>query len=232
MFEAIHGSAPLIAGKNIANPSALLQAAIMMLVHIGQTDMANTLQNAWLCTLENGLHTADIYQPALSKEKLNTSSFANAVIHYLGDKPKTLPASHFQTNTQPIRTQSTHYQRQKKELVGIDIYLHWDEASRNPHTLGQLIESIHSRVFKLDAISNRGTDVYPQDFPETFCTDHWRLRFLAKPRNGQDTGIGFVTHADIIELLTHLQRLGLDFIKTEHLYRFNGKLGFSTPSGE
>ena len=87
MFEAIHGSAPDIAGKKIANPSGLLNAAIQMLVHINQPEVAATIENAWLKTLEDGIHTADIYTPEYSKKKANTDEFADAVIARLGQNP-------------------------------------------------------------------------------------------------------------------------------------------------
>ena len=62
MFEAVHGSAPDIAGKDVANPSGLLMAATQLLVHVGAADVAERVKNAWLCTLEDGIHTADIYR--------------------------------------------------------------------------------------------------------------------------------------------------------------------------
>ena len=80
MFEAVHGSAPDIAGKAIANPSGLLNAAVQMLIHINQPDIATLIENAWLKTLEDGMHTADIYSPSHSKEKVGTQAFAQAVI--------------------------------------------------------------------------------------------------------------------------------------------------------
>ena len=64
MFEAIHGSAPDITGQGIANPSGLLHGAIMMLVHIGQAEVAEKIHNAWLKTLEDGFHTAEIASEA------------------------------------------------------------------------------------------------------------------------------------------------------------------------
>ena len=91
MFEAIHGSAPRRAGQNIANPSGLLQGAIMMLNHIGQTDVAEKVQNAWLKTLEDGIHTYDIFKEGTSKQKVGTKEFAQAVIANLGKKPTILP---------------------------------------------------------------------------------------------------------------------------------------------
>ncbi|MEO1438697.1 MAG: NADP-dependent isocitrate dehydrogenase, partial [Bacteroidota bacterium] len=90
MFEAIHGSAPDIAGLGIANPSGLIQGSIMMLNYIGETDAAAKIQNAWLKTLEDGIHTPDIYHPEISKEKVGTQAFADAVIARLGQMPETL----------------------------------------------------------------------------------------------------------------------------------------------
>ncbi|HSW71731.1 MAG TPA: NADP-dependent isocitrate dehydrogenase, partial [Gammaproteobacteria bacterium] len=97
MFEAIHGSAPDIAGKKLANPSGLLHGAIQMLVHINQPEIAAAIEDAWLKTIEEGIHTADIYSVERSKKKVNTDEFAEAVIKRLGQKP-----SHFK----PVSYQS------------------------------------------------------------------------------------------------------------------------------
>ncbi|TPW09024.1 MAG: isocitrate dehydrogenase, partial [bacterium] len=92
MFEAIHGSAPRRAGQNLANPSGLLLGAVMMLVHIGQTDVAEKVHNAWLKTIEDGVHTYDVFDERVSKEKVGTKEFAQAVVARLGQKPSTLKA--------------------------------------------------------------------------------------------------------------------------------------------
>ena len=80
MFEAIHGSAPRRAGQNLANPSGLLLAAVMMLVHIGQGEVATRVYNAWLKTIEDGIHTYDIFREGVSRQKVGTNEFADAVI--------------------------------------------------------------------------------------------------------------------------------------------------------
>src|SRR3989475_3228656 len=90
MFEAIHGSAPRRAGQNVANPSGLLLGAVMMLVHINQPDVATAVHNAWLRTLEDGIHTYDIYDEHISKQKVGTKEFAEAVIAHLGQQPQVL----------------------------------------------------------------------------------------------------------------------------------------------
>ena len=90
MFEAIHGSAPRRAGQNMANPSGLLLAAIQMLVHIGQSEVASRVHNGWLKTIEDGIHTYDIYSEEHSRQKVGTWEFSQAVVERLGEKPTTL----------------------------------------------------------------------------------------------------------------------------------------------
>src|SRR5438046_4024576 len=90
MFEAIHGSAPRRAGQNLANPSGLLMGAIMMLVHIGQTNTAERVHNAWLRTIEDGIHTYDIYNKQTSKQKVGTKEYAKDVAERMGKRPQTL----------------------------------------------------------------------------------------------------------------------------------------------
>jgi len=226
MFEAIHGCAPLIAGQNIANPSALLQAAVMMLGHMGQSRIAEKIQHAWLKTIEAGLHTADIYTEGRSHAKLGTAAFAQAVIDHLGQKPTYLKPAVCQHH--PISVSSSpRPMRAKKQLVGIDVFLHWDEADRCASVLADLIQTINHRVLAFKFLSNRGVCVYPAAELSVDCTDHWCARFVAKPRLAGSSDLGFVTHADVISLLESIQKLGLDFIQTQNLYKIGDQMGFS-----
>src|SRR5258708_7117991 len=93
MFEAIHGSAPRRANQNLANPSGLLLGGVLMLVHIGQPDVAELVHNAWLRTIEDGVHTYDIYKEGTSKQKVGTKEFAEAVAARVGQQPKYLKAA-------------------------------------------------------------------------------------------------------------------------------------------
>lgn len=227
MFEAIHGSAPSIAGKDIANPSGLINAAVMMLVHIGQPEVAASINNAWLKTLEDGVHTADIYQIGVSSRIAGTQEFADAVISNLGDKPRRLKSVAFHTLAEDrlarVTPPSPDFQ---KELVGVDVFLDWNEDRRNPNTLGERLKSLGNDQLSLQIITNRGVKVYPDGQPETFCTDHWRCRFMA-PEEGEGT----ITHTQIIDLLRQVDDAGLDFIKTEQLYRINGQRAYSLAQG-
>src|SRR5438270_7049338 len=131
MFEAIHGSAPRRAGQNIANPSGLLLAAVMMLVHIDQPDVATQVHNAWLRTIEDGIHTYDIYVEGVSKAKVGTVEFAEAVIARLGQEPHMLKAVGYTSAPTHITNEhvSTSSFSEKKDLVGIDVFLDWHSGS-------------------------------------------------------------------------------------------------------
>jgi isocitrate dehydrogenase len=232
MFEAIHGSAPDISGKKIANPSGLLNAAIMMLAHIGQSDVADTIKNAWLTTLEDGIHTADIYQETISKEKVNTDDFANAIIARLGKTPKTLPTSFLKKGSGTITIPEYKRSESKKELVGTDVFIDWKGS--NPEEIGIALSAIKSHNLKLKMITNRGVKVFPNGLAETYCTDHWRCRFVALDANIAKTEPKYenVEYEQVIALLSKLYNEGFDVIKTENLYEFDGKRGFSLGQGE
>lgn len=229
MYEAIHGSAPDIAGKGVANPSGLLLAGILMLVRLRQTEAAETLHNAWLCTLEEGIHTGDIYTEGISKKRVGTDEFTQAIVDRLGKRPQALQPIVYQVkntanlvDTPTIATPKPP----KKELVGVDVFLDWHPVDRDPNELGALLmQYANTPDLQLNLISNRGLVVYPGGLPETFCTDHWRCRFM--PTNGE-----LVQHHQILALLDRIQAAGLDFIKIENLYNFDGQAGYSMGQGE
>lgn len=225
MFEAIHGSAPDIAGQDIANPSGLLNAAVMMLVHINQPDVASKIQNAWLKTIEEGIHTPDIYTEAKSKKKVGTQDFAKAVIERLGQKPSVFHPVAFagssQTHKKAVTIQHT---KEKKQLVGVDVFFDWDQGTVGE--LAQKINDITSGRLNLQTITSLGLKLWPGNDNVPVRSDHWRGRFVPK---GEDKT---AKHEDIIQLLEILSQAGIDFIKAENLYTFNDKLGFSLAQGE
>ncbi len=223
MFEAIHGSAPRRAGQNMANPSGLLQGAIQMLTHIGQTEIAEKVQNAWLKTIESGIHTYDIYEDGKSKMKVGTKEFAEAVIKNLGQKPSQLPAVSYQKD---VKLNLPKYQRKpakKKDLVGVDFFVHW--ADTDPDRLAAIVKKIETADIQLNMITNRGIKVYPDGFSETFCTDHWRCRFKPLDRKS-------ITKQTIIELLSAAEKNQIDIVKTENLYEFDNKPAYSLGQGQ
>ncbi len=232
MFEAIHGSAPDIAAQNIANPSGLLNAAVMMLAHLGQNDVADKIKNAWLVTLENGIHTADIYQDSISKRKVGTSDFADAVISNLGLKPESLTESSLSKGSGKIIIPEYQRANRNKELVGVDVFIDW--RGDNPKVVGDKLSAIALYNLKLKMITNRGVKVYPDGLKETYCTDHWRCRFVAVNTiaNKAEPDYSPINYEQVVALLSKLHSEGFDIIKTENLYEFDGKRGFSLGQGE
>ncbi len=225
MFEAIHGSAPRRAGQNLANPSGLLLGAVLMLVHIDQPEVAEHAHNGWLRTLEEGVHTYDIYTEGISKQKVGTKEFADAVIARLGKKPETFkPVSYAHRRPNVAAKDRAVQAAAKTELVGVDIYVEW--SSRNPDELAKTLKRVDVDGLALSIISNRGLKVWPDGVPETFCTDSFRCRFI-----GKKPGVP-VTQRHIISLLERVDAAGLGVVKTESLRNFDGKPGFTLSQGE
>ncbi|MDZ4805709.1 MAG: NADP-dependent isocitrate dehydrogenase [Candidatus Eisenbacteria bacterium] len=223
MFEAIHGSAPRRAGQNLANPSGLLLGAVMMLVHIGQTDVAEKVHNAWLKTIEDGVHTYDVFDEKVSKEKVGTKEFAQAVVARLGQKPATLKAVTYEAGHTMViepgpRTTSA------RELVGVDVFLHWAAGTAND--LAGALTRLNGDGLTLKTISNRGQKVWPDGLPETFTTDLWGCRFQSAQAGSP------IQHRQIVSLLSRIHESGLDFVKTENLNTFDGKPGYTLGQGE
>jgi isocitrate dehydrogenase len=224
MFEAIHGSAPDIAGKNIANPSGLLNAAVLMLVHIGCTQEAAAIKNAWLLALEEGQHTGDIFNAAHSRKKCTTAEFAEAVIARLGKLPTLFPVVKF-GDDKPHRIVCVDRKDARvidKQLVGIDVYL--DDRRHTPAQIGEVLATVDS-PFALEVITSRGLKVWPGECSANL-SDHWRCRFLAKDPER------CVDHAAILALLAAVSAQEFDIIKTENLYRFDGEPGYTVAQGQ
>jgi isocitrate dehydrogenase len=195
----------------------------MMLHHIGESETAIKIQNAWLKTLEEGKHTADIYSADLTKEKLGTKEFAEAVIANLGKEPSVLKVQN-QSEVKPITVPVVRFKAsKKKELLGVDIFA---DAEMSPDALAEKLKagSVGSPL-ELVMITNRGVKVWPNGFEETFCTNHWRCRFMT-------TDESVIQGDQIIELMTLLNKGGIDIIKSENLYQFDGVKSFSLGQGQ
>lgn len=224
MFEAVHGSAPDISGQGIANPSGLLLGAVMMLVHIGQGGVAADIHNAWLKTIEDGIHTGEIYREGTSKKKVGTDEFCKAVIERLGQKPSTLtPADYSKTpaggmKLPPLKPKGNA----KKERVGVDLGINWDGT---PNELADKVNACVADNLELQMISNRGTKVWPDGNPGTFCADNYRLRFRGKDGST-------VTTSQVIALMERMNNADLNFTKSVMLHTFDGEPGFTVAQGE
>ena len=226
MFEAIHGSAPRRANQNLANPTGLLLGSIMMLVHIGQPEAAANIHNAWLKTMEDGIHTYDIYNDAVSKQRVGTKEFANAVCQRLGKKPNTLKEVRY--SAPKNLSSNTSYQldiekARKKKLMGVDVFI---VESIDTASLHSKLEKLGNHNLKLTMIANRGVTVWPNSMPETRCIDTWRCRFMSKEKDQ------VVTKKQIAHLIQQLADADIDFVQTEHLCTFDNIPGYTLSQEE
>ncbi len=220
MFEAVHGSAPDIAGKNIANPSGLLNAAVHMLIYIGQVGTAKLIYDAWLKTLEGGIHTADLYKEKRSKQKVGTKEFAEAVIDNLGKKPAELTIgsgsdSKINLDSKINKVQDNYEQDYKvKKLVGSDITLAWDKSSNVDQIVG-LFESSNPQII---AIYSKGLAIWPGSSKSS--SDQITCRFIANSEKKP------ITNSDVNDLLIKLEENTFDVVRMDKLYLYDGKEGF------
>jgi isocitrate dehydrogenase len=195
----------------------------MLLQHVGRSRAAEALHNAWLRTLEDGVHTADLWQDGLSRERVGTRAFGRAVIARLGMEPKRLAPVRYPETSPRAEPRAPIAQaiatRAQKAFEGVDVFLHWDEAGRSAPRLAERAQAAAGE-FKLSLITNRGVRVWPQGHPDTWCSDHWRLRFR------------FEDARAVPALLARLIEAGLEPVKTENLYRFAEQRGYSLAQGE
>ncbi len=226
MFEAIHGSAPRRAGQNLANPSGLFLGAIQMLVHIGQASVAERAQNAWLKTIEDGIHTYDIFDEKVSKQKVGTKEFAQAVVDRLGQKPEVLKAVDYSNAPSRPLTSRPPYVKptEKKELVGIDIFVAFEGS---PDALASKIQSCGGDGMSLEFLCNRGMKVWPGGLAETFVSDVYRCRYQLP-----DGSEGVVDPRATTALMNRVIDAGVEIVKTEGLFNFGGKPGFTRSQGQ
>jgi isocitrate dehydrogenase len=224
MFEAIHGSAPRRAGQNLANPSGLLLGAVLMLMHINQPDAAERVHNAWLRTIEDGIHTYDIFEEGVSTKKVGTKEFACAVIERLGHKPNRLkPVSYGKYPALPAASAVSAPKAVAQELKGIDVIIDW--PSRKTNDLATLMTQQEGNGLKLEMIDNRGVKVFPPGLAaaETFCTDSFRCRFMSD---------GTADRGKMIDLVKRISDAGVDIVMTASLRAFDGVEGYSLAQGQ
>lgn len=225
MFEAVHGSAPDIAGKGIANPSGLINGAVLMLEYINQHDIGAKVKNAWLKTIEDGIHTGDIYQEGVSKKKVGTEEFADAIIANLGKEPSTLPKYVIKEAKSADKSEAKSLPSTAsvaKALIGSDFIIDATDASLS--ALSAKLEEAHPN-FKLHLISQRGLKVWPGNAQDINNVGLVNCRFIGF----EDTG---VTQKMVCDLHGSICTLGLDVTAVHSLYTYDKQMGFTVAQGE
>jgi isocitrate dehydrogenase len=227
IFEAVHGTAPDIVGKGIANPTALLMSGLMLLRHIRLTDDAARIENALYATLEEGIHTADF--GADKNNAVGTAAFTDAIIGHLGQlplhqKPVVAPQNSAPTPPHAKPTQNILIQSHTKlpeKLVGVDLFV---EYSEQPTELATVLQQFTGNRFNLVTISNRGTQVWPTGSFYTNCVNQYRARFEAAE------GVALSAN-DIFELCKTVSGQ-VRICSAEMLLEIDGKKAYSLAQGQ
>jgi isocitrate dehydrogenase len=217
IFEAVHGSAPDIAGKNIANPTAIILSAAMMLRHIGEGKAAGDIEQAVLVTLESGIRSGDM--PGTAKAA-STTEFADAIIANLGKVSSKSGARDFRAVQIPESSSDVQAVEVKtRRVTGVDVFL---ESTMMPDELGaDLTEICADTTFFLQLIGNRGNTVFPvDDGRQVTLVDQYRCRFMKKDRNAT------VSNSELLALLTRIGE-GHTWMHVEKLQQFDGEDAFS-----
>ena len=232
IFEAVHGTAPDIAGQNRANPTSLILSGLMMLRHIGLLRMAATIENALLATLEDGVHTGDFGAPEIPA--VGTKEFGGAIIERLGCQPKeheavAVPQSEKACLERPKRpsanTLMQTFTQVKSEYVGADLYL---ESTMAATELAVDLQRLsEDTLFELTMMSNRGTQVWPSGSIYTECVDYWRVRFELRDRGRAGT----FGQGPVIALMG---KVGEKYTITDYqpLREFDGQAGYTLAQGQ
>ncbi len=226
IFEAVHGTAPDITGKNIANPTALLLSGLAMLRHLGLMNSAAIIENALLYTLEQGQRTGDFGDR--NQTALNTTEFAQAIVDNFGKQPQhnprpildDMPATPtiFKLEKNPMLVSK---EMENEQIVGVDLFI---ESAEQPTAVAEKCLHHTGPLFKLVTISNRGTQVWPKGSVFTNLVNQYRCRF-------ESIGDEPVTQIDILELQ---KRMAVEFkiCSTELLNMWDGKKAYSLAQGQ
>lgn len=217
-FETIAGPSLPLAHLDVVNPSGLIRSSILLLDHLGQSSIAELIHNAWLCTLEEGIHTQDLYREGLSRTLTGTQGFTKAVIARLGKSPQTLKPMSYQKKSLSFNALPLEGSYDERRLVGIDVFLFHQPPLE---LFFSKISHISIGPLRLKMITNRGTLIWPGPAPKTTCIEQWRCRFLSEDNRA-------VSQNDLIQLLHAFDHVQMDIIKSEHLYTFSNQPGFST----
>jgi isocitrate dehydrogenase len=221
IFEAVHGSAPKYAGKNVINPTAVILSAVLMLRYLGRFEEAAAIEHAIFVTLESGVLTGDV----LGYDRgTPTTDYTDAIIGNLGQRTETWAVREVRPLQLPkIDTAPDFVRPATRSVLGLDLFI---EATDTPQQIGETVGSLlEGTPFWLKMVSSRGTQVYPGRSAITDTVDAFRCRLmLTDPSAG-------LSEEDVAALLATIStRYAWNHI--EKLQEFDGEPGFTKAQGE
>ena len=223
IFEAVHGSAPKYAGKNVINPTAMMLSGVMLLRHLGELGAADLMEDAIDVTwAETGAKTRDVVGDLHS---VGTTEYTEAVLRNFGKRPtKIIRPQYREVRLPKFTPQTGRVEIRERKVVGVDVFA---ESHLNPEEIGtKLRASTETSAFRLKMLSNRGTQVFPKTGGTTDTVDHYRCRFMWK------TPAEELSAGDLDALLACFAQAGVRWMHIEKLQEFNGAAGYTKAQGE
>lgn len=223
IFEAVHGSAPKYAGKNVINPTAVLLSATMMLRYIDEFEAASAIESALAKTLEDGVATRDVVG---DEKAAKTTEFAEAIVSNLGSEPSTWkPRTYRAFDVPRVSDRADFVRASQVRCVGVDVFI---ESARDADFLGGRLRELARGVgLDLHLLSSRGTQVFPPTGAGIDVVDLWQCRF--KALSGGDTGgVGEGTIASLVEAIA----AEFEWVRVQKLLEIDGQPGYTKAQGE
>jgi isocitrate dehydrogenase len=221
IFEAVHGSAPKYAGKNVINPTAVILTSVLLLRHIGEFEAAAAMEHAVFVTMESGVLTRDVVG---DEAATSTSDYTDAIIDNLGTRSDRWQVRDYKPIRLPeLPTDADYVKPASRAVVGLDVFV---ESPLSSSELGaSLMELTADTKLSLKMISSRGTKVFPPTGAMADELDHWRCRFIIKENPGD------LPDGDVHDLLVRISSRHR-WMHIEKLQEFDGELGFTRDQGE
>jgi isocitrate dehydrogenase len=221
IFEAVHGSAPKYAGKNVINPTAVIMSAALMLRHIDEMEAAAAVENAVLATLESGVLTRDVVGDAGA---VSTTGFTDAIIRNLGNRPKKYAVRQYRPLVLPAVSSAPDFVKvHTRRVVGVDVFL---ESALPVEELGNGVTALLAgSAVELKMISSRGTKVFPSTGAMTDTVDLCTCRIVARDKAAD------LTEAQVIDTLGRIASKHR-WMHVEKLSEFDGAAGYTRAQGE
>ncbi len=221
IYEAVHGSAPKYAGKDVINPTAVVLTAVMMLRHLGEFGAAERIEHAVLVTLESGIRTRDI---SGDEGATGTKAYTAAIIGNLGKTSATWTVREYRPLQLPrVSAAPDFVKAEERRVVGVDVFI---ESASDAETIGHGLEQVVSNTpLELKMIGNRGTKVYEPTGAITDVVDQWVARFVQRDVAGN------LPDSTLLTLLDKISREHR-WSHVEKLQEFDGEQGFTRAQGE
>ena len=219
IFEAVHGTAPDIAGQNKANPTALLLSGCIMLRHLGLIPWADRIEAALQVALERAFRVPDLGFPPLPFETARFTSYVIDALQAEGPIEIVPVQPPLEVSSRSTQRMMTSPRQEEETTVGVDLFI---DSDITPAEVASVVNAACADGMAVSMISNRGTQVWPTGSVFTDCVNHHRVRVESDSP---------IPQASIYALAARVSET-LRVCSTEALLRIGDQPAFSLAQGQ